>query len=319
MAACRRDTKALPDRKKFPVAVLIRPEKDGSDTVLGWDPSADEGIGGWVGYAEFLTRLPRLADVDLEDLAADPGEDRSSRPEQEQKRARQQRQTQNFIQKILRSAELYEHPTVFMAHAQNSRQQWTWLQDGSVRPDMIRTGQAPPARILPWLRLVRIRTGEQGETAQWWGVAVENGINGLPAGLWTQTGTGATPVTDARVFYSTTGKAFQFSASAVEADILAARPIRSGENKGGKKVDTGTPAWNPSLVEIAVLGCHPDQGDNPEAIAMALHQQRQAPDYRDALRLPLPLHLAQLAQEYVLPTARDDIAPEEPTPVQAAN
>ncbi|SMD24608.1 RNaseH domain-containing protein [Lentzea albidocapillata] len=50
-------------------------------------------------------------------------------------------------------------------------------------------------------------------------------------------------------------------------------------------------------------GCHPDKGDDPEALALVVHQQRQAPDYSDALRLPL--HLAKLAQEYVLSTVAE--------------
>jgi RNaseH domain of pPIWI_RE len=32
-----------------------------------------------------------------------------------------------------------------------------------------------------------------------------------------------------------------------------------------------------------------------------VHQLRRAPDYRDTLALPLQMHLATLAEEYVLP------------------
>jgi hypothetical protein len=71
-------------------------------------------------------------------------------------------------------------------------------------------------------------------------------------------------------------------------------------------IDTDKAAWNPALVEVAVLGCHPGDGDVPEALALAAHQLRQAPDLPDALSLPLPLHLAGLAQEYVLPTQNED-------------
>lgn len=64
------------------------------------------------------------------------------------------------------------------------------------------------------------------------------------------------------------------------------------------------------MLEIAVLGCHADdypgalalgKPDDAEALALAVHQLRQAPDYAAALSLPLPLHLAGLAQAYVLP------------------
>ncbi|MFE0592638.1 pPIWI_RE module domain-containing protein [Micromonospora echinospora] len=305
MAACRRDTPTRPARK-FPVAVLVRPEPNGTDSVLGWDPSAEDGVGGWTSYAKLLTMLPRLAGVAPEDLAAMPGEDQEPRLEQQRKLDQQRRQTGQFIQKVLYSPELRERPTVLLAHAQNSRHQWTWLQDGTVRKDMIRTGLASASRLHPWLRLVRIRTGDQGETPQWWGIAPGAGVNGLPAGLWTQPGPGDTPTIDARVFYSTTAKAVQFRDSAVEADVLAPRPIRRGKRRGELTLDTNKQGWNPGLVEIVVLGCHPDRGDIPEVIAMAVHQQRQAPDYGDALRLPLPLHLARLAQEYVLPTSASD-------------
>ncbi|WP_369202470.1 RNaseH domain-containing protein [Streptomyces sp. PU-14G] len=105
------------------------------------------------------------------------------------------------------------------------------------------------------------------------------------------------------------------------------RPRRErGENRQGfgHRRAAGKPAWNPTLVEIAVLGCHdggdsaqPEAGkpDDAEALALTMHQLRQAPDYNGALSSPLPLHLAARAQEYVLPTlAQDDEAAEETGP-----
>ncbi|MDA5282452.1 RNaseH domain-containing protein [Streptomyces sp. Isolate_45] len=49
----------------------------------------------------------------------------------------------------------------------------------------------------------------------------------------------------------------------------------------------GTNAWNPTLVEIVVLGCHGDDNptatvpgpDDAGALALAVHRLRQAPDY----------------------------------------
>jgi hypothetical protein len=110
-----------------------------------------------------------------------------------------------------------------------------------------------------------------------------------------------------RVFYSTTPKPVQFKSSAVEADKLAPRPTRAGERQGQPRIDTNVPAWNPGLVEIAILGCHQEDGDDPETLALAVHQLRQPPDYPEALSLPLPLHLAGLGQEYVLPTLAEEI------------
>jgi hypothetical protein len=37
-----------------------------------------------------------------------------------------------------------------------------------------------------------------------------------------------------------------------------------------------------------------------------MHQLRHAPEYTDPISLPLPLHLAGLAQEYVLPIRSED-------------
>jgi hypothetical protein len=198
-------------------------------------------------------------------------------------------------------------PTALLACGQNGRLHWRWLQDGQAEPDLIKLGHAPAAYLDPDLRLIRVRTGDGRETPQWWGNAAPGSPNGLPAGLWRHTDTSA-PMTAGRVFYSTTPKASTFRDSAVEADILATRPLRQGKNKGKPTTDVHIPAWNPDLVEIAILGCHEHAGDDPEAYALAMHQMRQAPDYLDALTLPLPLHMASLAQEYVLPTLAEDAA-----------
>ncbi|WTX76421.1 RNAseH domain-containing protein [Streptomyces sp. NBC_00647] len=148
------------------------------------------------------------------------------------------------------------------------------------------------------------------ETPQWWGNAAPGEVNGLPQGLWVEEEDAIR--SSGRIFYSTTPQAGTFRDSAVEADKIAPRPLRQGPNKGKPTIDTHIPAWNPGLVEIAVLGCHPDAGDSPEALALAVHQLRQAPDYLDALSLPLPLHLASLAQHYVLPTVAEGETEETP-------
>jgi hypothetical protein len=120
-----------------------------------------------------------------------------------------------------------------------------------------------------------------------------------------------------RVFYSTTERPATHAISPA-LDRLATRVNAAGNLTS----QAGTSAWNPTLVEIAVLGCHedddlsallPGKPDDPEALALAMHQLRQAPDYAAALSLPLPLHLAGLAQAYVLPTLveRDGTSNEE--------
>ncbi|MEC3980453.1 pPIWI_RE module domain-containing protein [Amycolatopsis sp. H20-H5] len=290
-----RGASARSAKGKFPVAVLVRPGTGDSSEILGWDAEAVEGMGAWIVYPRYLTRLPTLAAVSVHDLA-DTGEREESWFDRPRNREEQQSATEEFLHRVLSSAEVRGTPTVLLVDAQNIRNLWTWVQDGEVHRDIIRTGVAPAGRLNPWLRLVRVRTGDRRETPQWWGLADGDGANGLPANLWKST----TPE-DGRIFYSTTPKASTAQSSAVAAHKLQSRQIRRGGRKGEPTIDVDRPAWNPGLVEIAVLGCHPDDGDDPHALAMAVHQLRQAPDYRDALGRPLPLHLARKAQEYILP------------------
>lgn len=69
--------------------------------------------------------------------------------------------------------------------------------------------------------------------------------------------------------------------------------------EGERVVGRGSPAWNPTLLEITVAGCA--AGDRP--VDWAMWVQQSFPDhYRDeGLKLPLLLHLAAKATEYALP------------------
>ncbi|MFI6581766.1 pPIWI_RE module domain-containing protein [Embleya sp. NPDC050493] len=298
----------------MPVAVLVTPDKDaaGRATVQGWDKDAKC----WIPYPELLLRLVQLAELPCDEPEIDAGESPdgpettagSATPrvtywDRQRSRDEQRKETARFLQHMIRS--LRGEPTVLLTHAQNSRSHWPWLQDGQVVRDLIKTGHAPAGRLDADLRLVRVRATAGWETPQWWGVGAPTGINGLPAGMWAEPVDENGSTTSARVFYSTTEKPFQFKAAAVKADKLAPRLMERGVRKGEATIDTGTPAWNSGLVEIAVLGCHEDAGDDAEALALAVHQLRYAPDFPDALALPLPLHLTALVQEYVLPTETD--------------
>ncbi|MFJ9369835.1 pPIWI_RE module domain-containing protein [Nocardia sp. NPDC101769] len=289
----------------LPIAVLLTPIPDtpGHARVEGWDDTTCS----WVPYPQFLLGL-----VERAALTDEATRDTEQPPRRVSARAwrrsmhEQRRQTEEFVQRL--TFALYGAPTVLITHSQNSRQHWSWLQDGRLVRDLLRTGTAPASGLQHNLRIVRIRGGAGRETAQWWGIGDPRGINGLPSGLWVPPAD--TRATDQRVFYSTTEKASQFKASAVSADRLSLRKLTRGKNIDQLTTDADKPAWNPSLVEITVAGCH--HHDNPEAFALAMHQLRQAPDYLDALSLPLPLHLAELAQEYVLPTESDDTDTTDP-------
>ncbi len=301
-----------------PVAIMVTPLASGTGlaTVVGWDPKRAQ----WIPYPQFLLRLVKIAEIpdivddDLDDDT--PGNDavltaprdgqngevspgsrrRVTYRAWKQNMDEQRKATERYLQKMLRS--LRGHPTALLTHSQNSRMHWPWLQDSRTEQDLIKTGHAPPSHLDPDLRLIRVRSATGRETPQWWG-------NSPPGGV--------TPATrdvdrDRRRRIHFRPYLLQhhrqsgiFRDSAVEADKLAPRPLRQGPNKGEPTIDAHIPAWNPTLVEIAVVGCHPEAGDKPEALALAVHQSRQAPDYLDALSTPLPMDLASLAQAYVLP------------------
>jgi hypothetical protein len=98
--------------------------------------------------------------------------------------------------------------------------------------------------------------------------------------MWTETEDAE--ITSGRIFYSTTAKVGTFRDSAVEADKLAPRPLRRGPDKGESTIDSHIPAWNPALVELAILGCHPEAGDKPEALADLDHELPDAPGLAQA-------------------------------------
>ncbi|WP_171162558.1 pPIWI_RE module domain-containing protein [Streptomyces sp. I05A-00742] len=302
--------------KHLPVAVLVTPlpEGKGLAAVRGWDDSA----GTWVPYPRFLLGLVKQAEIAPEAFAEPETTDDgpcSGTPRVTSKQWRtnlsqQRMETAAFLQRVLHS--LRGQPTALITHAQNSRLHWPWLQDGRTEQDLIKTGHAPAGRLDDELRLVRVRGRGGRETAQWWGLAEPAKPHGQPAGFWTQTlqkQDGAPPLE--RVFYSTTERPGTHAVSPA-LDRLATRVNAAGNLTS----QAGTSAWNPTLVEIAVLGCHEDDNpaapvpgrpDDAEALALAVHQLRQAPDYAAALSLPLPLHLAGLAQAYVLPMLAEHV------------
>lgn len=283
-----------------PVAVLITPERPGSELALieGFDPEGDDGAGEWVPYPVMLLRLAARTKV-TDAAGTDDSEAEPRRTTRRQSDEQQRKATERWLQKVQKR--LRGTPTLLFAHAQNARRHWTWLQDGKVEMDRIRTGLAPSRPMDPDLRLLRVRNGDGREVPQWWGVHPKGGANGIPAHLWVP----GEDDPNSRIFWSTTAKPAQFRQSAVQADKLAPRALTLGKRAGELTIDTDKPGWNPALLELAVLGCHEDDGDVPEALALVAHHLRQPPEYPEALALPLPLHLAALAQEYVLPTDPD--------------
>jgi hypothetical protein len=90
-------------------------------------------------------------------------------------------------------------------------------------------------------------------------------------------------------------------------EILGMHRCREGRG-AGRRDQGGSPAWNPTLLEITVAGCA--AGDRPVDWAMWVQQQRFPDHYRDeGLKLPLLLHLAAKATEYTPAGIRGGQAP----------
>ena len=69
------------------------------------------------------------------------------------------------------------------------------------------------------------------------------------------------------------------------------------KREGEPKIDTGKVGWMPTLLEIAVLGCHDGEGDVPQALSLTTQLPRQPPVCLEALAFPPPLHLASLGRQ----------------------
>jgi hypothetical protein len=212
----------------------------------------------------------------------------------------QKAENARFIRQVLYA--LRGEPTLVLTHAQNERSSWDWLKNTHLVADKVQLGDGPVQDLSlqgRQLRLIRVRDGERGETPQWWAPETEE-LAGISKGLWEQPG-----ADDAnRVFYSTSEKGSshtkkQRDDTKLTPHISKKTSKQTGETTTRQVLNAGRNAWNPALLEITVTGCA--AGDQPAAWAMYVHQQRFPDGYRDALALPLALHLAKLATEYALP------------------
>jgi len=257
----------------MPIAVMIRPQEN---RILGRSPET----GDWVPYPQLLLQLA--------------GHGQQDRLSEQAKRS----MYGMFVKQVL--ADLRYEPALILTHAHNSRLDWPGLQDGLMIRDHVQFGDARPEKLSAYgkqLRFARLRTSEGYETTQWWKPKSRGDEPGLAAGLWIPAGAGD----DNRVFGSTAPKAGPFKSTAV----TASRYVPRINAQGAETLDTEVPAWNPANLEITMAGCQ--DGDDPEAWAMFIHQQRFASDYADALALPLALHLAKRAEDYALPSEEPDV------------
>jgi hypothetical protein len=276
-----------------PIAVLIRP---GAKCVLGKSADMHE----WVPYPELLKSL-------------------TGRVEGRKNSAEQSALTAAFVKKTL--AQLRSAPTLVLVHAQDVRKRWPWLRNDGLEQDRLGLDVGPVQRVGLYgkqLRVVRIADGSREETAQCWAEGEElhpelegKQSGGIAMGLWRPRVQGDS----ARVFYSTIGKSGTQSKLTNDDAKLTPHTNPSGKNSYRPTVN----AWNPDLLELTVACLQP--GDDAEAWAAFVHQQRFSEDYRagrEGLALPLILHLARLADDYALPHEIEDALDPDASPQVSA-
>ncbi|MFD4879185.1 pPIWI_RE module domain-containing protein [Streptomyces sp. NPDC058420] len=270
------------------VALRIRPD-DPVHPVRGWDDARKE----WVPYPQLLLIL--AAD------GAAAAETRSGRsaPTAEERRDEVERQIRSLLYQVR------DRPTLLLANSGNLRETWPGLSNGELARDMVTFYGESPVRLALHgadLRIVLLRdTNNRGETPQWYAPGDGDEPPGFSAGLWVARDAGP----DNRVFLSTVGK--PPGAGTVRRDLRKLVPDKDWPH------GPAATAWNPQALELTVLGCLSEAAlaaagrtgtppDRPAVVAAAVHQLRFHDEY-DPLSRPLPLHLAKLSEEYVLPLA----------------
>jgi hypothetical protein len=275
------------------VALRIRP-RDPVHPVCGWDDTRKE----WMSYAQLLLALA------TDGAAADPAAARTRSGRLASTTEERRDEVERRIRALL--YQVRDRPTLLLANSGNLREVWPGLSNGQLVRDMVTFYGEPPARLALHgadLRVVLLRdANSRGETPQWYAPGeTEVEPPGFSAGLWASRDAGA----DDRVFVSTVGK--PPTAGTVRRDLRKLVPDKDWPH------GPAATAWNPQALELTVLGCLSEAAlvaagrtdmasDRPAVVAAAVHQLRFHDEYHPLSR-PLPLHLAKLAEEYVLPLA----------------
>ncbi|AQA14847.1 pPIWI_RE module domain-containing protein [Streptomyces malaysiensis] len=275
------------------VAVRLRP-RDAVHPITCWNDERRT----WVPYAQHLldsafhVELAGTdAEVPIDDATANrvPGNDR------------QRAEVERRIRALLFT--IRDTPTLLIANSGNMRDSWYALRNGGLRKDMIRFGTGPEQRLATYgtgLRFVLVRdANSRDEVPQWYAPSEGDSTPGLSQGLW------APPDADAdhRVFVSTAG--MSKSGSGLTRGLMKLVPDADWPTAPSKT------AWNPRYLELTVLGCLSTRTlaavgakehvpDRPVTWAALTHQLRFPNGYEQLTR-PLPMHLAKLVEEYVLP------------------
>ncbi|MEU5162051.1 RNaseH domain-containing protein [Streptomyces sp. NPDC020875] len=279
------------------VAVRVRPGAGGGiGAVEGWDSERAD----WVPYAKLLLLLSETPGATpATGTTGDPA-DRATTGEETRPAERERQDVERQVRTLL--FQLRDRPTLLLVDAGNLRQCWPRLRNGSLTRDMLGCGTEPDQRLTvygPELRMLCVRDANGREEVAEWYAHDGKGRVGFAEGVW---GTGDP---ESRVFGSTA--ATPHTAAKLPKGLMKLVPTAAGRTAPGKT------AWNPGRLELTVLGCHSEKAladsgreghpvDLPVEWATLAHQLRYHDDYPPLAR-PLPLHLARLAGEYVLPVA----------------
>ncbi|MEE1738391.1 DUF3962 domain-containing protein [Streptomyces sp. BE147] len=265
------------------VAVRVRPD-EGPGGIHGWDSER----AAWVPYPDLLLSLSRDAAV----TGPAPARGGTVTGDGQQEAERQ-------IRALL--FQLRDRPTLLMASSGNLRQCWPGLRNGSLARDMLGFGASDPQRLAvygPDLRVVLARDANGREEVPEWYAHDGAGRAGFAKGVW------GTSDPENRVFASTADVPHT---ATLPKGLMKLVPTAAGRTAPGRS------AWNPVHLELTVLGCLSEKAladagrtdrpaDRPAEWATLAHQLRFHDDYPPLAR-PLPLHLARMAKEYVLPLA----------------
>ena len=177
--------------------------------------------------------------------------------------------------------------TLLICHAQNLRSAWQWLNNRNITSDRVAFGRENPldiTRVDRNLRIVRVRDSQGHETPEWY--APKGDEQGWTKGLFKM---------GDRVFASTYNKPKQF-----RTPVNVSRVSSSTTTKGRElEASPHRYFWNPGLVELTIACIQPNDEIFPWA-ALTHELRHLALHYDEALKLPLPLHLAKQIEDYVL-------------------
>jgi len=198
-----------------------------------------------------------------------------------------------FVQKIV-LRDLTQGDTLLLCHSQNLRSTWPWLGDKKIAADrfaFLENEPLQPISTWPGLRIIRVRDSDANETPQWYAPYEDETVT-YTKGLF---------AAGERVFMGLNDKGSKNQRSRY-LSVLQEYSNREGTSHG-PAVKEYTPSQTLCKITTACL----QAGDEPAAWATLTNNLRDvASHYGEETALPLPLHLAKLVKEYVLPVAEEE-------------